>query len=247
MENLSLRECDLVISSDPVISNYIERRTGKSSFFLPNGYDPLFSQVRFHEGRPLAERRNIIIFVGKIDLSVYRLDILLVAAREVVDRIPDAIFRFVGAGRDLARLKRLAGELGVERAIDFVGSVPHENVASLLRESKVCIHLTNDTCLGQKVMEYMASGKPVVIASPWWRKYKVLLKNGYNCVLVPLDAGMVATAILKVMRNQRLAARLSINAFNTARRHTWDNVAARLYDVMRNKRGFRSPRLGEAE
>ncbi len=222
LEIFSMARCDAVISADPVISEYIQQNNGRTPTFIPNGFDPSLFSPRLP--RQPRKKRNLVTFVGKIDTSVYRLDILLNASRRVIAEVPDAKFRFVGVGPDLVKLKKLVEGLRIETSVKFVGSVPHENIAAWMRESKACIHLTNDTCLGQKVMEYMASGSPAILASPWWRKYKVLLKNGYNCVLVPLDAVMVATAILKVMRNERFAARLSINGFNTARRHTWDNI-----------------------
>jgi len=224
LERISIARSDVVVSTDPVISKYILSNYHKEPVFLPSGYDSaLFPRAECHSQRSLADR--FVTFVGKIDTSVYRLDILLLASKRVVDAIPEARFRLIGAGPDIGKLKRMASDLGVQRSIDFVGFVPHENVASWICESEVCVHMTNDTCLGMKVMEYMVSRKPTIIAALWWNKYESVIKSGYNCITVPLDPEALAAAILKVMRDGDYAAKLGRNAYETARHYSWDQIS----------------------
>jgi len=236
LESISLNRSDAVISSDPVTSRYVYSRCGKTPIFLPNGYDStLFPSVACHSERCLADR--LVTFVGKIDTSVYRLDILLLASKRVIDAIPETRFRLIGGGPDIRKLQQLASDLGVQRSIDFAGFVPHENMASWICESAVCVHMTNDTCLGMKVMEYMVCGKPTIIAAPWWDRYEIAIKSGYNCITVPLDPDAVATAILTVMRDRDYAVTLGRNAYETARRYSWEEISEAMIQTVRNLLG----------
>jgi glycosyltransferase involved in cell wall biosynthesis len=231
LENISLNRSDAVISSDPVISRYAYSICGKTPILLPNGYDQdLFPSTTCHSQRSSSDR--FVTFVGKIDTSVYRLDVLLLASKRVIDAIPETRFRLIGSGPGIAKLRHLASELGVQRSIDFVGPIPHNEVASWICESEVCVHMTNDTCLGMKVMEYMASGKPIVIAAPWWDKYDSVINSGLNCITVPLDPGALATAILRVMQDREYATYLGRNAQETASNRSWDEISETLIHVV---------------
>jgi len=230
LESISLSSSDAVISSDPVISQYVYSRCGKRPVLLPNGYDPdLFKPAP----SPSRSAGRLIAFVGKMDTSVYRLDVLLLACKEVIEVVPEARFVLIGDGPDIAMLKKLAFDLRVEESVDFVGFVPHADVATWIRNAEVCVHVTNDTCLGLKVMEYMASGRPVVIAAPWWDKYESVIRSGYNCVTVPLEPAALAMAIIEVMRNPEHAQQLSRNARETASLYSWNDVSEAMIQVVR--------------
>lgn len=242
LENISLNRSDAVISSDPVISKYAYSICGKTPILLPNGYDKdLFPSTTCHSQPSSSDR--FVTFVGKIDTSVYRLDILLLASKRIIDAIPETRFRLIGNGPDIAKLQHLALELGVQRSIDFVGPIPHNEVASWIYESDVCVHMTNDTCLGMKVMEYMASAKPIVIAAPWWDKYDSVINSGHNCIAVPLEPEALAAAILRVMQDREYATYLGRNAHQTARHYSWDNISEELIDVARTL--LRAHRAGD--
>lgn len=229
LESISLSSSDAVISSDPVISQYVYSRCGKKPTLLPNGYD---SDLFEPAPSPSRSAARPIIFVGKMDTSVYRLDVLLLACKQVLEVIPEVRLRLIGGGPDIAKLKKLAFDLRLEGSVDYVGFVPHADVASWIRDSEVCVHVTNDTCLGLKVMEYMASGKPIVIAAPWWDKYESVIKSGYNCITVPLEPAALATAILKVMRNRDYAEQLGRNAHETASLYSWNDVCEAMIQVV---------------
>jgi glycosyltransferase involved in cell wall biosynthesis len=231
LERVSLNTSDAVMSADPVISRYVYSRYRKMPILLPSGYDStLFPGSACTSQRSLADR--IVTFVGKIDISLYRLDILLLASKHVIEAIPEARFRLIGAGPDISKLKQMASDLGVQESVDFLGFVPHEKVMSWIRDSEVCVNVTNDTCLGMKVMEYMASGKPTVIAAPWWDKYRSLIMSGHNCLTVPLDPDRLAAAILKVMRDRDFAARLGRNAYETVRHYSWDKISETMIETV---------------
>ncbi len=79
----------------------------------------------------------------------------------------DIHFGIVGGGTEVERLKRLATELGLNHYVTFVGRVSDEEMLRWLNTADVCVNPDvanpmNDYSTMNKILEYMALGKPVV-------------------------------------------------------------------------------------
>jgi glycosyltransferase involved in cell wall biosynthesis len=79
----------------------------------------------------------------------------------------DCQFIIVGDGTELPSLKRLAAELGIQDLVDFVGRKTGSELWEILSTTDVCVspdrvNPMNDKSTMNKVIEYMALGKPVV-------------------------------------------------------------------------------------
>jgi glycosyltransferase involved in cell wall biosynthesis len=74
---------------------------------------------------------------------------------------------FVGEGDVLPAMKRLALDLGLDDAVEFTGRLPDEDVMRILSTAAVCLapdpkNPLNDVSTMNKIVEYMAMGRPVV-------------------------------------------------------------------------------------
>jgi glycosyltransferase involved in cell wall biosynthesis len=94
---------------------------------------------------------------------------LLEAARHVVhDRgRHDVHFSLVGSGPELDALRAASARLRIAEYVTFTGRVPDRKLAEILNSADVCVdpdevNELNDKSTMNKVMEYMAVGKPVV-------------------------------------------------------------------------------------
>ncbi len=94
---------------------------------------------------------------------------LLEAVRHIVhDRErSDIYFGLVGAGPELERLKELATRLQVSEHVTFTGRVSDRHLLEMLNTADVCVNPDecnpmNDKSTMNKIMEYMALGKPIV-------------------------------------------------------------------------------------
>lgn len=79
----------------------------------------------------------------------------------------DVQFCLVGAGTELENMQRYAKELGVEDYVTFTGRAPDELLFRVLSSADVCVNPDpvnpmNDKSTMNKIMEYMAFGKPIV-------------------------------------------------------------------------------------
>ena len=113
-------------------------------------------------------RRFLVGYVGVMGAQE-GLDHLLRAARHIVHDLKreDVHFGLVGSGSEFAFLKRQAVDLGIADHVTFTGRVPDEELLAMLNTADVCVNADsfnpmNDKSTMNKIMEYMALGKPIV-------------------------------------------------------------------------------------
>nr|MBA3726822.1 glycosyltransferase family 4 protein [Armatimonadota bacterium] len=113
-------------------------------------------------------RQYLVGYVGVMGKQE-GLHYLLEAARHIVRDLGrrDVQFGLVGGGTELEELKALAQELKISDYVTFTGRVPDNEMLTMLNTSDVCVNPDvynemNDKSTMNKIMEYMALGKPIV-------------------------------------------------------------------------------------
>jgi len=113
-------------------------------------------------------RKHLVGYVGVMGKQE-GIDLLLQAVRHIVRDLKrdDIHFGLVGGGTSLEELRTLARELGVEDYVTFTGRVPDAELLAVLNTADVCVNPDiandmNDKSTMNKIMEYMALGKPIV-------------------------------------------------------------------------------------
>ena len=113
-------------------------------------------------------RRYLVGYVGTMGRQE-GVDYLLRAARHIVRDFArdDVHFGVVGGGTSLEEMKALAQELGIGEFVTFTGRVPDGEMLAMLNTADVCVNPDvanemNDKSTMNKIMEYMALGKPIV-------------------------------------------------------------------------------------
>jgi glycosyltransferase involved in cell wall biosynthesis len=113
-------------------------------------------------------RKYLVGYVGVIGAQE-GLKYLLAAARYMVQDLKrtDVQFCIAGSGPELDQLKALATKLGVADYVTFAGRVSDDLLLKILNTSDVCVNsdecnAMNDKSTMNKIMEYMALGKPIV-------------------------------------------------------------------------------------
>jgi len=97
------------------------------------------------------------------------IDLLLQAARHIIRDMgrDDVHFGLVGGGTSLDEMKQLAHDLGIAGYVTFTGRVSDQYLLEMLNTADVCVNPDvandmNDKSTMNKIMEYMALGKPIV-------------------------------------------------------------------------------------
>jgi len=120
------------------------------------------------DARLKCGRRYLVGYVGVMGKQE-GIDHLLQAVRHIVLYFgrDDIHFGLVGGGTSLEEMKALARELGVADYVTFTGRVPDGEMLAMLNTADVCVNPDiandmNDKSTMNKIMEYMALGKPIV-------------------------------------------------------------------------------------
>jgi glycosyltransferase involved in cell wall biosynthesis len=115
---------------------------------------------------------------GRPHLVVYRgvmgpqdgVDLLIESIAVIVQMrgLEHSTFALIGNGTELPRLKAMASQIGLEAVIRFPGRVPNQELADYITTADVCVapdpkNPMNDKSTMNKVLEYMAYGRPVVL------------------------------------------------------------------------------------
>ncbi|MEN3364335.1 MAG: hypothetical protein V7606_1609 [Burkholderiales bacterium] len=113
-------------------------------------------------------RKFLVGYVGVMG-GQEGIDYLLHAARFIIKdmRRDDVHFTLVGGGPMLDDMMKLARELGIAVHVTFTGRIPDEELLEILNTADVCVNPDtanemNDKSTMNKIMEYMALGKPIV-------------------------------------------------------------------------------------
>jgi glycosyltransferase involved in cell wall biosynthesis len=113
-------------------------------------------------------RKYLVGYVGVMGRQE-GIDLLLCAIRQIVDLHGrhDIQFGLVGGGTSLDEMKALAKKLNIEDYVTFTGRVPDDQLLAMLNTADVCVNPDianemNDKSTMNKIMEYMALGKPIV-------------------------------------------------------------------------------------
>jgi glycosyltransferase involved in cell wall biosynthesis len=120
------------------------------------------------EERLKCGRRYLVGYVGVMG-GQEGVEYLLRAVCRIVFGMQrrDIHFGLVGGGTALEEMKTLAAQLGVAEFVTFTGRVPDPELLAMLSTADVCVNPDvandmNDKSTMNKIMEYMALGKPIV-------------------------------------------------------------------------------------
>ncbi len=171
LEQLSCQVADHVIATNESYKT-IEMERGRvpedQITIVRNGPD--LDRLQLTDPDPELRRKagTIIGFVGEMGPQD-GLDYLLRALRHLVYDLKRTDFYcvIIGTGSELANLKKLGTQLGLDDYVWFTGRISDEALCQYLSTADICVSADpynpfNDRCTMIKMMEYMTFGKPIV-------------------------------------------------------------------------------------
>jgi glycosyltransferase involved in cell wall biosynthesis len=117
----------------------------------------------------------------------------------------------IGAGERLQAYREYSLKNGLANVF-FPGAIPRREVRPLLQQIDVCIHLYPDKdhfhgALASKIFDYLGLGKPIIFCGRG-DTANLLEMTKSGIVVEPEDSRELATAILKLFRDQALRVRM---------------------------------------
>jgi glycosyltransferase involved in cell wall biosynthesis len=171
LERCTFHLANIVIATNDSYRRIAIERGGKAServFVVRSG--PRLERMRILPPDEWLKhgRRYLVGYVGVIGKQE-GINYLLQAVRYITNDLgrDDIHFTLVGSGPELAAMQTLARELDVGEFVNFTGRVPDAELLAVLNTADVCVNPDewnemNDKSTMNKVMEYMALGKPIV-------------------------------------------------------------------------------------
>jgi glycosyltransferase involved in cell wall biosynthesis len=118
-------------------------------------------RVRQELGLPASAA--IVLYTGTFE-AYQGLDLLFAAARQVVDRCPDARFVLAGGRPDqIGAAREQAERLGIGSSVTFAGQRPAEDIPAFLDAADALVSpRSTGTNTPLKIYQYLRSGRPIV-------------------------------------------------------------------------------------
>ena len=251
-EQAVVRSADRLVLASPQEREQLIRLYGADpdrAHVVPCGYDrDLFKPMeKARARRELGLHEDkIVLFVGRME-RIKGLDVLLraVAALEESESVRMVIVGGSEGDAELARLRRLAMELGVLDRLLFVGPVPQSTLPLYYNAADVCVAPSFYETFGMVALEAMACGTPVIAARVGG--LQATIADGKTGFLVPWHCPEPYTERLEViLGNDLLRENLGRAARDSVGGLDWASVADRLLEVYDRALGGRLDALQSA-
>jgi len=242
-ERWALLQADAVLTVSAPLRDYVVSlgvELGRVQV-VPNGVDATL----FHPAPPEPSIRArwglgngpVLGFVGGLR-RWHGVEALPTLLERLVQRYRGLRLVIVGDGPLRGELEHTLKERGLTRSVVFTGSLPHEEVADLIRQFDVALapyskpeHAFYFSPL--KLFEYMACGVPVVAAA--LGQIAEIVRDGETGLLLPPDELDALTAACdRLLADPALRQRLGQAAAKEVHGlYTWDRNAARVVELTR--------------
>ena len=181
------------------------------------------------------EGRMVIGFIGSF-YAYEGLDLLIDALPRVVAQLEDVRLLLVGGGPHEPVLRSAVARLGLDDKVVFTGRVPHDDVHRYYSIVDICAYPRHSMRLTElvtplKPLEAMAQGRLLVASDVGG--HRELIRDGETGVLFRAgDAGSLAEALVRLMRQRERWPRLRTNARNFVEtERTWARSVEGYADV----------------
>ena len=213
LERFLYRNADRIVINSPGYRDHVLDRGAKMVDLIPNGVDTdMFSpEMADSEFRDQAELRGkfVVTYAGAHGES-NDLDVVLGAALILCDN-KEIRFVFIGDGKEKASLIEKSKNMGLEN-IFFYPSVSKLKMPGILASADVCVAILKPidafkTTYPNKVFDYMAAGKPVLLAIDGVIR-DVVEAAGAGIFVPPGNSEALASAVEEMWQNPKDVKRM---------------------------------------
>jgi len=170
LERFLYRHGDHLIVNSPGFIQHVRERGGRQIDLIPNGTDTGMFDPR-NRSQALRDRlglgdKFVVLYAGAHGMS-NDLGIVLLASHQLRDQA-NIFFLFIGDGKEKPALQKQASDMGLMNIL-FLPPVPKAEISSYLAAADACIAILMPleeykTTYPNKVFDYMAAGRPVLLA-----------------------------------------------------------------------------------
>ncbi len=206
LERFLYRRADQVMVNSPGYVEHVQTRGARRVTLVPNSANP----EMFDPGADGAVFRSshglqgfVVLYAGAHGMS-NDLGVVLEAARLLQTRAPDVLIVLLGDGKEKPALQAQASEMGLTNVV-FLPPVPKIGMGQALAAADACLAILKPldeykTTYPNKVFDYMAAGRPVMLAIDGVIR-QVVESAGCGLFSPPGDPQALAEAIMTLKRD----------------------------------------------
>ena len=239
LEKFLYKNADAIVVNSPGYIDHIKQKGGENINIIPNGSDiALFSPLP--NGKSFRKEHNlsnqfIVMYCGAHGIS-NDLEVILRAA-QIMKQEKEIVFIFTGDGKEKPNLVSFAKNNELENVV-FIDPLPKNKLKNALASADVCIAILKPldlykTTYPNKVFDYMAAGKPIVLMIDG--EIRKIVENA-NCGIFcePGNPTALVSTILDLRQNKSLLTKMGTNGKKYLVSHfDRTQLALKMLDVMK--------------
>ncbi len=243
LERFLYRHADRVMVNSPGFIEHVSQRGARRVDLVPNGAAPEMFQADQNgsefRARHHLEDKFLLVYAGAHGIS-NDLNTVLQAASLLRER-EDIRFLLVGDGKEKQNLQVQATALGLENVV-FLPPVPKDQMSEVFAAADGGIAILKPlelykTTYPNKVFDYMAAGRPVILAIDGVIR-EVVERAGAGIAVSPGDPQALAQAACRLAADPQKAREMGLSGREYLGRHfNRQDLAEKLYLLMDEMRG----------
>ena len=211
---------------------------------IPNGVDTrLFRpDIKSDIRKKLGLEEKKIILCTRRFVPKNGIEYVVRALPKILEE-EDVVLLLAGHGRLEGRLRDIAKELGLEKRVVFLGTVPHESLPAYYCIADIIVQPSLAEARSLSCMEALACGS--VLVSTNTGGLGEILMDGENAIVINAfqesgykakepseeDVKTLSMAALKGIQNKKLRSKVSKGARKTAEENSWASIADKMLDI----------------
>jgi glycogen synthase len=196
---------------------------------IPNGVEiSLFKGTKTYD-------KKLVLFSG-VMYKHRGIDVLLEAAPKVIEKVPEAKFILLGDGDEMNEMKNIANQKKIAKNIIFTGWINRDKIPQELKNASIGIgplKLTTVTknALPIKVLEYMASGLPIIAKRGTLPKD--ILDDGKNGFFID-NVKELEEKLILLLNNLELNKQMSKKSIEMIQKFSWEKIIESIIQIHKN-------------
>ncbi|AZB01058.1 glycosyltransferase [Chryseobacterium joostei] len=204
------RKLKSIVSINKPSVEYYEKLN--TTFFIPNLSDGIYEDLTF---TPIHEKENIISFAGRLDKTKNAIE--LVKIFKDTPRPSDWKLQIIGEGSERDNIAAYIRDNKLESSVFLLGPKAPEEVAELLKKSKIFIFSSLSEAFGLVLVEAMFCSNAIISYDCEFGPADII--NDKNGFLIPLhDRKMFAEKLELLIHDDERLANLMRSSFEESKK-----------------------------
>jgi 1,2-diacylglycerol 3-alpha-glucosyltransferase len=226
----------LIVPSSQMLATLRGYGVANRAEVLPTGIDPARFRggdgARFRARHGIAPGRPVLVHISRV-AHEKNIGFVLEALAAVRRQLPQVLLVIAGEGPARQHLQRQAGALGLGANVLFVGYLAREDaLLDCYRAGDAFVFASRTETQGLVLLEALALGVPVVSTAVMGTAD--VLKTAAGALIAPDEVGGFAAAVLQLLGDPALRARLAAAAPGDAAAWSARAMAERLVQLYRS-------------